>query len=175
MDETLQTEFEGVSGKVKESFERQNVLNYLSSMRDAVAELRQGGMMAELDVRPRMQDCAIAPKEGYILANGTIKVDDMKLDFVIEGKKGNELYLRVFVGDAPVMQHWSYVNGEHKWMNGTISDYPDAKTGIRDTILRMKSENDLVNSFDTVQVTDVTTDSKVTISAPLKLRRNAAP
>lgn len=98
---SLRAEFEKICSQLENGGNLTTAIRSLREVKAAVQALQEEGFSASLDIRPYGFRCPV-PVAGQPIANGTIGIDDIGVDFVIAlGDKGN-MRLLPYLGQTQI-------------------------------------------------------------------------
>jgi hypothetical protein len=150
--------FEEVVAEMRGTPENQRLLRYLGDIRDAVRDIQEAGIEAALAVRPGEYKCAIPPDNSVKTgANGTVAIDGLEVNFVLELRSDEYVRLRAFVDKESVAFQY-------------FSRDDDIKQVFTDVLLKVKARFSVVDEFTLDKNGNVATSKDFPVSPPLKLK-----
>jgi hypothetical protein len=117
-DTPLRKEFETIAAQLENGGELATVVKGLRQMQAAVRALQEEGFSAALDIRPYGFNCPLQ-HAGQIICNGTMRIDDIGVDFMIVRNERAALLMLPFLGQVQVGTF--YVNGEAEELRPAVS------------------------------------------------------
>lgn len=153
--------FDEVTAEMRDREENKLLLRNLGGIRDAVRDLQDAGLDATLAVRPGSFECALQPNNSErVLANGTICLDGLKIDFVLQYHTGEYTRLQA-------------IAGRHAAGHEFFNEKTDVKTVFTELLLKTKAEFSLMEEFNVGEKgqTSITTGKDLSVLPPLKLKQ----
>jgi hypothetical protein len=152
--------FEEVAAEMRGRRENKLLLRHLGGIRDAVRDLQGGGLDASLAVRPGSFECPVQPgNTERVLANGTVCLDGLKIDFVLQWH--TEDYIRLLA-----------IAGSHSAGQEFFNEKTDVRTVFTEMLLKTKAAFSLMEEFNVGGngQASIATGKDLSVSPPIKLK-----
>ena len=160
------TQFQQAVEDQRNKDENKKLLEHLAALRDAVHELQAEGVTLSVAVRPGAYKCPIEfDTRARVVANGTIHIGTVDLDFVFLGSGGGgSMRFAAHLGNAQVAQEY-------------LSAGYNLKKTVSETILKVGASVALLDEFniDEGGRPGIATGKALAVSPLLKLKSNPKP